>query len=189
MEHTKVDHSKHFLPAELEPLSPVAYEPRPVATRIPQSISSSNLPRPNGTGVGPSQFCPGFFPGSELPAHQSSDGYSHGSSSECLVSTLDLPANSATLPSNPSSPREAPELCAVSVGNSFNLSQSASLPQINGGVSAPEFPSDFMKGVGLSVYQNSSDTSSNWNAYVTKKKLFGQTKYKDAWEKSSDFWN
>eukprot|EP00798_Chlamydomonas_sp_ICE-L_P003475 gene3475-13536_t len=55
--------------------------------------------------------------------------------------------------------------------------------------STPDFPTEFMKGVGLSVYQNSSDTSSNWNTYVQKKKYFGQKKWKSAWEHSNDFWN
>eukprot|EP00798_Chlamydomonas_sp_ICE-L_P000630 gene630-2064_t len=58
-----------------------------------------------------------------------------------------------------------------------------------GGVDAPDFPTDFQKGVGLSVWQNSSDTTSNWSHFAKKKNYFGQKGLKEAWLKSNDFWN
>jgi beta-glucosidase/6-phospho-beta-glucosidase/beta-galactosidase len=45
----------------------------------------------------------------------------------------------------------------------------------------------FLKGVALSVYQNSSDTHSNWTAFIRQRGYFGQDK--DAFASSNDFWN
>ena len=55
------------------------------------------------------------------------------------------------------------------------------------------FPDEFMKGVGMSVWQNSSDgpdpAPSNWHHYASKKKdFFGQSEYRSAWEHSNNFW-
>eukprot|EP00195_Chlamydomonas_chlamydogama_P008762 CAMPEP_0202896722 /NCGR_PEP_ID=MMETSP1392-20130828/5659_1 /ASSEMBLY_ACC=CAM_ASM_000868 /TAXON_ID=225041 /ORGANISM="Chlamydomonas chlamydogama, Strain SAG 11-48b" /LENGTH=537 /DNA_ID=CAMNT_0049582169 /DNA_START=105 /DNA_END=1718 /DNA_ORIENTATION=+ len=45
-----------------------------------------------------------------------------------------------------------------------------------------------MKGVGMSVFQNSSDTHSNWIQFAKKKKFFGQQDLQSAWSKSNNFW-
>jgi hypothetical protein len=72
----------------------------------------------------------------------------------------------------------------------------------NAAITRPVFPEEFMKGVGMSVWQNSSDGArgkqpgtehctapSNWGQYAQKKKFFGQADCSDAWCKSNDFWN
>jgi len=72
--------------------------------------------------------------------------------------------------------------------------------QTNAAATAPEFPDAFIRGVGMSVWQNSSDGGtglgvencacpSNWGAYAQKKNYFGEAKLVDAWTKSNDFWN
>ena len=57
----------------------------------------------------------------------------------------------------------------------------------------PVFPDEFMKGVGMSVWQNSSDgpdpAPSNWTHYVKKSDYFGQGELASAWKTSNDFWN
>lgn len=57
----------------------------------------------------------------------------------------------------------------------------------------PKFPDKFMKGVGMSVWQNSSDGTnpapSNWGHYIKEKKsFFGQREYASAWVHSNNFW-
>jgi len=49
----------------------------------------------------------------------------------------------------------------------------------------------FLKGIGLSVYQNSGDSSSNWATFVKKKNMFGGNRVKNAEQitTSCDFWN
>lgn len=47
----------------------------------------------------------------------------------------------------------------------------------------------FLKGLALSVWQNSSDTSSQWTKYIQDKNYLGQKKYKAAFEHAADFWN
>ncbi len=54
---------------------------------------------------------------------------------------------------------------------------------------SPVFPAGWQKGIGLSVFQNSSDSTSNWADFIRKKKFFGQGKYKEAWESSNKFWD
>lgn len=50
--------------------------------------------------------------------------------------------------------------------------------------------STFLKGIGISVWQNSPDMdASNWTEFARKKKYFGQQQYLDAFLKSNDFWN
>lgn len=51
------------------------------------------------------------------------------------------------------------------------------------------FPEGFLKGIALSVYQNSGDTTSNWAHFAKKRGYFGQRKTAKAFEKSNDFWN
>jgi hypothetical protein len=58
----------------------------------------------------------------------------------------------------------------------------------------PCYPKNFMKGIGMSVFQNSSDgpnptAPSNWGHFIKKKNILGQEEYKSAWESSNDFWN
>ncbi|GAX72576.1 hypothetical protein CEUSTIGMA_g32.t1 [Chlamydomonas eustigma] len=58
----------------------------------------------------------------------------------------------------------------------------------------PCYPMNFMKGIGMSVFQNSSDgpnpkAPSNWGHFIKKKNYLGQKEYKSAWESSNDFWN
>jgi hypothetical protein len=59
----------------------------------------------------------------------------------------------------------------------------------------PSFPPNFMKGIGMSVWQNSSDghedasAASNWANYTKRKKFFGQQELGSAWHTSNDFWN
>eukprot|EP00877_Chromochloris_zofingiensis_P010440 jgi/Chrzof1/564/Cz01g20180.t1 len=50
-------------------------------------------------------------------------------------------------------------------------------------------PEQFQKGVALSVWQNSSDTHSNWTSFVKARNYFGQGKHKKAFTHSNDFWN
>ncbi|KAF5828616.1 glycoside hydrolase superfamily [Dunaliella salina] len=59
-----------------------------------------------------------------------------------------------------------------------------------GGDSTPRqhFPEQFLKGIALSVWQNSSDTASNWTEFAQRKNYFGQGTYKDAFLKANDFW-
>ena len=49
-----------------------------------------------------------------------------------------------------------------------------------------------MKGVGLSVWQNSSEgpdpAPSNWGHYIKEKKYFGQGENESAWVHSNNFW-
>jgi hypothetical protein len=64
---------------------------------------------------------------------------------------------------------------------------------------SPCFPSAFLKGVGMSVWQNSGDGhdasanpqhASNWYNFAKSKKFFGQEKdHFEAWHVSNDFWN
>ncbi|KAG1665106.1 hypothetical protein FOA52_007797 [Chlamydomonas sp. UWO 241] len=72
--------------------------------------------------------------------------------------------------------------------------------QANAAMTSPVFPKEFMKGVGMSVWQNSCDggtkpgtehckAPSNWGQYAQRKKFFGQADFSDAWCKSNDFWN
>ena len=51
------------------------------------------------------------------------------------------------------------------------------------------WPDDFLKGIALSVWQNSGDTKSNWTAYTKKKNYFGQKEHAEAFHKANDFWN
>ncbi len=59
----------------------------------------------------------------------------------------------------------------------------------------PAFPDAFLKGVGMSVWQNSADgpqpAPSNWQHFTeAKKDYFGQREYANsAWKTSNDFWN
>eukprot|EP00955_Chlamydomonas_euryale_P105954 365672-Chlamydomonas_euryale.AAC.3 len=64
----------------------------------------------------------------------------------------------------------------------------------------PQLPDAFLRGVGLSVWQNSGDggkapgvrhtrTPSNWGAFAEAKNYFGQRRFKAAWAHSTDFWN
>lgn len=52
---------------------------------------------------------------------------------------------------------------------------------------APE--EHFHKGIALSVWQNSSDQSSQWTQFVKDRNFFGQARFQAAWEHSNDFWN
>ncbi len=52
-----------------------------------------------------------------------------------------------------------------------------------------EFPPNFLKGIALSVFQNSGDLRSNWTDYIKKKNYLGQAEHKAAFAKASDFWN
>lgn len=46
-------------------------------------------------------------------------------------------------------------------------------PLASGGGSSL-LPGSFLKGVGLSVWQNSADTASQWSAFLSTRKFFGQ---------------
>ena len=61
--------------------------------------------------------------------------------------------------------------------------------QLQPSVASPVFPINFMKGVGMSVWQNSSDSTSNWSHFAKRRNFFGQSEQKEAWQKSNDFWN
>lgn len=65
--------------------------------------------------------------------------------------------------------------------------QSASPGSSPGKVPAVAASEPFFKGVGMSVWQNSSDTASQWTDYVRRKRFFGQDPR--PFEKSNDFWN
>mmetsp|Transcript_541 Transcript_541/g.1451 ORF Transcript_541/g.1451 Transcript_541/m.1451 type:complete len:542 (-) Transcript_541:1396-3021(-) len=52
-----------------------------------------------------------------------------------------------------------------------------------------DLDSKFLKGIALSVWQNSSDTASQWTKYIKDKGYLGQRKNAKAFEKSNDFWN
>ncbi|GFH24394.1 uncharacterized protein HaLaN_22183, partial [Haematococcus lacustris] len=51
------------------------------------------------------------------------------------------------------------------------------------------FPDKWMKGIALSVYQNSSDTNSNWTTFIKRRGYLGQKQSIRAFQKANDFWN
>lgn len=51
------------------------------------------------------------------------------------------------------------------------------------------FEDRWLKGIGLSVWQNSSDTHSQWTEFAKQKKYFGQQHLVEAYQLSADFWN
>ncbi len=50
------------------------------------------------------------------------------------------------------------------------------------------WPENFLKGVALSVFQNSGDGKSNWTDYIKAKNYLGQRQNAAAFEKAADFW-
>jgi hypothetical protein len=71
-----------------------------------------------------------------------------------------------------------------SEGTEFPIDSPGAAPRL-----IPEPSDKFLKGIALSVYQNSSDVGSNWTHFVKKNDYMGQADLKPAWEKSNDFWN
>ncbi len=60
--------------------------------------------------------------------------------------------------------------------------------------SGPTLPDQFLKGVGLSVWQNSADgdspAPSNWQTFARKKGFFGRPELENtAWRNSNGFWD
>jgi hypothetical protein len=54
---------------------------------------------------------------------------------------------------------------------------------------AEHLPKGFLKGVALSVFQNSSDATSNWTEFIKKRNYLGQPQNKEAFQRSNDFWD
>lgn len=52
-----------------------------------------------------------------------------------------------------------------------------------------KFEDRFLKGIGLSVWQNSFDEHSQWTEFAKQKKYFGQQHLIDTYKRSADFWN
>lgn len=57
---------------------------------------------------------------------------------------------------------------------------------------SPQFSPNFLKGVALSVFQNSGDGpagKSNWSDFIVAKNYLGQRKHAAAFHTSNDFWH